>query len=368
MKDSNRMHLTEKDLEMAPCLNDGAIGKQASAMISSARAVAPGPTLSRMKGHAVVEVFGTIERCVELGLDPADELGKTFSDLSTRFDSILSDNLPLDLPRSEPTASHEVIEEKTGRHYSRLFGPFNDFSFFEEARNLLDIRFLRNGISKNIIEGKRVLDAGCGGGRYSVALRLLGAGDVIGVDVSSDNTSNASIRVQSAGLTGIKFETANVLELPFPDDYFDFVFSNGVLHHTRNWSAGINELLRVLRPDGHGWLYLIENPGGLFWDSIEVLRVLMKDEASPEIATLLAEGGIPANRIFYMLDHVMVPINIRLTKSEIEEALKSSGAAEIRWLNRGADFDRVEYLFQNRSFAKELYGEGEQRCVFSKRK
>jgi len=77
----------------------------------------------------------------------------------------------------------------------------------------------------------------------------------------------------------------------------------------------------------------------------------------------------PNNKIFYMLymlDHVLAPINTRLTVNEIENELKKNGADKIiRW-NRGVDFDRVEKLYQNLPFGKEKFGVGENRFIFNK--
>jgi hypothetical protein len=122
----------------------------------------------------------------------------------------------------------------------------------------------------------------------------------------------------------------------------------------------------VLRKGGLGWLYLIEKPGGLFWDSIEILRVIMKDEKRDVARGALQVLGIPANRIFYMLDHVLVPINIRLTPEEIENCLTESGATSIRRLTRGADFDRIERIYEDDPYADLKFGVGENRFVFSK--
>jgi hypothetical protein len=138
------------------------------------------------------------------------------------------------------------------------------------------------------------------------------------------------------------------------------------LHHTTDWREGLFELVRVLRPGGLGWLYLIENPGGYFWDIVEVLRVIMRNEDRGAARTALQSVGIPANRIFYMLDHVMVPINVRLTPDEIEDTLREAGAAGLRRLSRGADFDRVEAIHRGDPYAVEKYGVGENRYVFSK--
>jgi SAM-dependent methyltransferase len=254
----------------------------------------------------------------------------------------------------------------TGAHYGRLFREFSASSFFEEPVALLRTRLDRNGIEPSAWVAKHVLDAGCGGGRYTVAWRMLGARHVVGVDLSATGISDARARVEAALINGVRFEEGDVLWLPHPANNFDVVFSNGVLHHSANWRQGVAELVRVLAPGGLGWIYLIENPGGYFWDLIEVMRVMTRHD-DREVARQVLEGdGVPANRVFYMLDHVMVPINLRLTPAEVDEALRDSGAINVRRLTRGADFDRVEAIHRNDPFARDKYGVGENRFVFSK--
>jgi len=260
----------------------------------------------------------------------------------------------------------DTIEDSTGNHYGRLFRDFSKTAFWEEPVKLLNMRLERNGIELPRLLQMDVLDAGCGGGRYTVAWKQLGARSAMGVDISSIGISSAQHRVQDAGMHGISFKQGSVLELPFPEKSFDIVYSNGVLHHTVNWKKGISEIVRVLKPGGMGWLYLIESPGGLFWATIDVLRDLMMDEDREFARLTLKLLGIPDNRIFYMLDHVMVPINIRLMPEEIEKCLVESGATRIRRLTRGTDFDRIEKIYQDEPFAAVKYGVGENRYVFTR--
>jgi len=111
---------------------------------------------------------------------------------------------------------------------------------------------------------------------------------------------------------------------------------------------------------------MIENPGGLFWDVIEILRAIMRGERQDRARAALQLLGIPGNRVYYMLDHVMVPINLRLSPEEIEYCLARAGATGIRRLTRGTDFDRIEQIYQGVPFATAKYGVGENRYVFSK--
>jgi hypothetical protein len=62
----------------------------------------------------------------------------------------------------------------------------------------------------------------------------------------------------------------------------------------------------------------------------------------------------------------MVPINTRITPEELENELTKNGAINIKRLNRGADFDRVEALYKNVPYSKEKFGAGENRYVFNK--
>jgi ubiquinone/menaquinone biosynthesis C-methylase UbiE len=260
----------------------------------------------------------------------------------------------------------DEVKNHTGQHYGNLFKEFDQKSYFEEAKELLETRLRRNEVEIVNIENLVLLDQGCGGGRYTVAWKLLGVNKAVGIDFSDIGLSDAKSRVELAGIENVEFVKGSVLNMPFKDGTFDIVYSNGVLHHTEDWRKGIKEQLRVMKPGGVGWQYLIERPGGVFWDSIEILRAIMKGVNKKFAQDVLRSLGIPMNRVFYMLDHVMVPINTRLTSKQIVEELEKNGACNIRRLTRGTDFDRVEAIYNKIPFAKEKYGIGENRFVFNK--
>ncbi|MCX6350584.1 MAG: class I SAM-dependent methyltransferase, partial [Bacteroidetes bacterium] len=220
------------------------------------------------------------------------------------------------------------VKQHTGNHYGNLFKNFDNKSYFEEAKNLLETRLVRNNI--NLDYGKlSVLDQGCGGGRYTVAWSLLGAAKCTGLDFSEVGLEDAKYRCQLANINNVDFVKGSVLDMPFEDNSFDIVYSNGVLHHTEDWKKGISEQMRVMKPGGWGWQYLIENPGGIFWDNYEILRAITRNLNKKYAQTVLQSLGLPGNRIFYMLDHVMVPINTRLTPEELVTELEKNGAKNI---------------------------------------
>lgn len=101
--------------------------------------------------------------------------------------------------------------------------------------------------------GKIVLDAGCGSGRYMDVVARLGA-EVVGVDLSLA----VEVAQENLGhLPNCHFIQADLFQLPFCDDAFDFFYSIGVLHHTPNTRQAFFHLMRTLKPEGEAaiWVY-----------------------------------------------------------------------------------------------------------------
>lgn len=96
------------------------------------------------------------------------------------------------------------------------------------------------------LAGKLVLDAGCGTGRYSEVALKNGA-IVIGVDLSY----SVDVAFRNAGMyPHAHFIQADLLNLPFPDNIFDFIFSFGVLHHTPNAQKAFENTAKLLKKSG----------------------------------------------------------------------------------------------------------------------
>jgi ubiquinone/menaquinone biosynthesis C-methylase UbiE len=258
----------------------------------------------------------------------------------------------------------------TQDHYGNLFQKFDENHYFNEPVKLLRERLTRSGINLGDISKQVALDAGCGGGRYSYALRSLGFGRVVGLDFSEININTATERMRSRSTDGMEFKVGNVLQMPFEDATFDFVFSNGVLHHTESIKTGLQEMRRVMKETGRAWLYVIESPGGLHWDMVELLRNAMKPVNRGYARTLFSLIGVPTNRIFYILDHIMVPINTRTSIADLEYLMRKVGFNGITRLDRGADFDRIEQIYQKgqKGAVRDItwkYGVGEHRYILT---
>src|SRR5437660_7641957 len=93
---------------------------------------------------------------------------------------------------------------------------------------------------------KRALDGGCGTGVCSLALAEI-ADEVVGFDLSSGSLNTAKALAEKLGKSNIQFKQGSLLEIPFPSDSFDLVWSWGVIHHTVDPVRALDELVRVLQ-------------------------------------------------------------------------------------------------------------------------
>ena len=168
------------------------------------------------------------------------------------------------------------------------------------------------------LASSRLLDAGCGTGGYSAALRPhLGAIDAVDLNPSMLGVARAKLdRTPGCPVT---LHEASIDALPFEDACFDMVTVNQVLHHLPDSPHDgrpllrrvLGELERVLRPGGtamintcsheqlrRGWWYATLVP-----DAVEAMCRRHADTA--ELTRLLAEAGLRPRGRFVPSDAVM---------------------------------------------------------------
>ncbi len=350
------------------CLNNGAPhAKSANEFIDSLKIIPSTPDSFFLRCIVTWELFQRTEALLSKDDFDVLEFSEFLSELSKRIQNNWKIQLEFNSKLDFSSISMNLgdFAHATMEHYGNLFKKFDDNHYIDETEDLLEARIKRNEISLGNLSVQHALDAGCGGGRYSYALKSIGFGKVTGIDFSQINIDTASQRRKN--FSAIDFQVGNVLDLPFESASFDFVFSNGVLHHTESISKGLKEIRRVLKMSGKAWLYVIEKPGGLHWDMVEILRNVMEPVSREYARAIFSLLGVPGNRIFYILDHIMVPINERTTIDQIEKLILDAGFSNFSRLTRGTDFDRSEQLFRrNKLNQKDLewkFGVGEHRYI-----
>jgi arsenite methyltransferase len=115
-----------------------------------------------------------------------------------------------------------------------------------------------------LAEGEHVLDVGCGAGTDTlVAAQMVApAGRVTGIDMTAQMLAKARAAAAELGAANVELVGGEVEQLPFPDESFDVVISNGVIDLIPDKDAVFSELFRVLRAGGRIQLadVTIQNP------------------------------------------------------------------------------------------------------------
>lgn len=134
----------------------------------------------------------------------------------------------------------KYLLNKTCQDYSLIAEHFSSKreKFWPEMQFLFD-DYLR--------KGDKVLDLGCGNGRFYEAVQAKKI-DYIGID-----KSKKIIEIARRRYPQVRFQVADALNLPFPDNFFDKVYSIAVFHHIPSKEIRIEflkEAKRVLKPGG----------------------------------------------------------------------------------------------------------------------
>ncbi|HMH44424.1 MAG TPA: class I SAM-dependent methyltransferase [Pyrinomonadaceae bacterium] len=254
-----------------------------------------------------------------------------------------------------------TLATATANLYSDLWKAFDTETLTNESLDLLKQR-LPETIIEQEVKGASILDMGCGSGRYSIALARLGAKEVVGVDIQEQSFATAKQWCREKNLP-VEFKEANFHQLPFDDESFDFVFSNGVLMHSGSIEKGLAELSRVLRSSHKAFLYVYAI-GGIFWTTRQVLRQVFTRIPLAYTRMVLQSIGLPSNR-FIFCDTWYVPLEVHTATEDLHRMLDEAGFTYEKVVSRvSSDLDRA--VAGNIPGAKEMWGEGDHRYILEK--
>jgi len=101
-------------------------------------------------------------------------------------------------------------------------------------------------------QDKVVLDLGCGAGLdlYFYAKAVGENGKVYGLDISEDMVNKAKANMDAVGIKNVEIKCGYSDNLPFQNDFFDVVASNGIYNLSPDKEAVMREVFRVLKSGG----------------------------------------------------------------------------------------------------------------------
>jgi len=231
-------------------------------------------------------------------------------------------------------AREQWSEDPCGAVYGREqeFGTREFFDAVERHRYTEYAPWMPEVMGFNDFAGARLLEVGCGMGTDLLQFARGGA-KVTGVDLTPRSIEISRQHLAVYGEGG-DFAITDGENLPFADESFDVVYSNGVLHHTPDTAGAVREVHRVLRLGGQARVMLYHRGSAAYWGDI-ILRhgvlhgELLRGESPGDIMSKYVEfnesGGRPlvkvysrreARRLFSMFREVKVQVE-QLTRSEL---------------------------------------------------
>lgn len=162
-------------------------------------------------------------------------------------------------------------QDPCGSHYDRDhdLGTREFFDAVEQHRYKEYAPWMPEVMGFNQFAGQSLLEVGCGMGTDLLQFARGGA-RVTGVDLTPRSVEISRNHLTLYGQAG-DFVLTDGEQLPFANESFDVVYSNGVLHHTPDTAGAVNELHRVLRPGGQARVMLYHRSSVTYWLNI-ILR------------------------------------------------------------------------------------------------
>lgn len=224
---------------------------------------------------------------------------------------------------------------------------------FTEGRNVWD-RFFASRISLN---GKSVLDLGCGPGGKTCYYASLGTSKILGIDLSADMIQKAeeamAILVRPENRFLLEFATVNAEDLPFPDEYFDVITCSDAMEHFPDPMKVLAESARILKSSGlmaidfaHWGAYNGHHLGDffstpwchLFWSGQEIEKAVRKlaeyekTKMDENIRKVQLDEFVERQ-----LDHFHNCLN-HISISDFEAMLKKVKEFRIKWMKKTSGF------------------------------
>ncbi len=175
------------------------------------------------------------------------------------------------------------------REYRVMFEIEEDYWWYRGLRVLLQ-ELIAQYVAAN--GATKILDAGCGTGKN---LQLLAKhGDAWGVDIAQE-------AIQFCRMRGIRTErtlVASLLELPFPENFFDLALSFDVICNIEHDAAAFQEIRRTLKPGGR---MIVQLPAYRFlWSAHDVAVGHKHRYMARDLRAKIERAGFRVEKLTYL--------------------------------------------------------------------
>lgn len=174
----------------------------------------------------------------------------------------------------------------------QFFNEYDQFRYTTESHILKEL-------DQTDFKNKKVLEIGLGQGADSMQIIKRG-GKYHGIDLTEESVKRVRTRFDIFGCEYVDVQQADATEIPYPDAYFDIVYSHGVIHHSTEIETIVDQIYRVLKPKGKAIIMLYHKNSFNYHVSIGMLRRigLLSCMIFPSLTKVISKStGEPLERI-----------------------------------------------------------------------
>jgi len=260
---------------------------------------------------------------------------------------------------------NKAYKDHTEELFEEAWTTFSKETFMHSV-NLVESRLRDSGFDETFFNGKTCFDGGCGIGRLSVAMVRLGASKVVAADIGGTSLSYFRHALHELEIDNVEIVSADITDLSnWKSGSFDFVATNGVLHHTLAPIEGLKEHYRITsNQSGVLWIYLYGD-GGNYWPIYDRIRDALSEMDTKFIKEVLTQMKLREGLVYTYLDNCLAPRTYHLT-SEIVKTLKDIHPMDFKEADGPSIFDKPTRYIGEKYGSWILGPEGEVRISVEK--
>jgi len=147
---------------------------------------------------------------------------------------------------------NDTTVKKNIEFYSKT--PFPNYAKLDDKFSILDKgnkNYLTREFKKYIGYNKKILEVGCGTGQSSLYFAIGNNNKVFALDPTLESIKLGLDFAKKNNIENVLFVNADIFDDIFRHEVFDFIWTNGVLHHTKNPSLAFDIISKYLKKEGY---------------------------------------------------------------------------------------------------------------------
>jgi SAM-dependent methyltransferase len=221
--------------------------------------------------------------------------------------------------------NQDVTEKVQSFYEENPFPNYEGLDSRDSLRKKAETGVFARLLDDQIPQRSLILEVGCGTGQLSNFLGMTWGRTVFGADLCLNSLRLANNFRQNQTIEGSAFLQMNLFKPVFKPNSFDFVISNGVLHHTGDPYRGFQEISKLVKPGGYILIGLYNKIGRLTTDARRMIFNFSNNRFTFLDSRLREERMVGDRRRAWFMDQYKHPHESKHTIGEVQRWFDDNG-------------------------------------------